>query len=251
MYKKGGIQISFRGIFIVLILIVVVVFGISFIRNLGGGSQMKFEEQISREPDPPIPMSSDPISFSRGKLVTASGNIEAVKIGILNPTNKNWTFRDAIEDDDFRLCGKGGDSVCYVNTGCTKGNKCNTDSAALANDPECVLLDNGDGVLDFNECGPPNSPPDGICFMDNIDCLEFADPDCAPTEGIRLVVECSSELSLKTRTNPKAINAGETKVFTALLEVKEGVPEGTYLCSVSVVGEDIRNVNKDLTVRVS
>ena len=122
---------------------------------------------------------------------------------------------------------------------------------ALANDPECVLLDNGDGVLDFNECGPPNSPPDGICFMDNIDCLEFADPDCAPTEGIRLVVECSSELSLKTRTNPKAINAGETKVFTALLEVKEGVPEGTYLCSVSVVGEDIRNVNKDLTVRVS
>lgn len=257
MSKKGEIQLSINAIIIIILALVILILGITFIKAMFGKTSVKFEESVSREPEPITPTASNPITLSRETVIADSGNTEALKISVFNPTDENWDFRDAIEQN-VNLCGINGDSICYINTGSSQGNICNNDMNALANDDDCRNLDNGynaDGRLDASECddegGIITELPAGICFLDNINCVQGADPDCAPTEGVSLSIECSRELKLNTQTTPRTIESGEFTIFTAVLEIEKGIAKQTYLCKISVIGENTEGVTKDLTVRVS
>jgi len=262
MQKRGTINISVNAVVIIILAIVVLGLCLGIIKGMFGKTTVKFEELLSKEPEPQEPYASEPITLSREAIRTKAGKTEALKIGVFNPTNKDWTFRDPIEDDE-RLCGIDGDNICYINSWSFQEGICNNDTNAIVNDNDCSKLDNhedhdepirGDGHLTNIECddegGILTMPPEGICFIDNMNCYEFEDPDCAPTDGVRLSIECGNELNLKTQTNPKTIEAGESTTFTALLEIKKNTPKGTYLCNIAVVGGGRKEVMKDLSVGV-
>ena len=180
MSKKGGLELSVNTIVFFVLAIAVLVLGISFIKVMFGKSTVKFEELVTNEPEPPASTANSPISLSRETISTVSGSTEAVKISVFNPTNQNWTFRDAIGEEDD-LCGKPGDKICYVDTGSTLGNICNNDVNAISTDTDCRDLDltyDGNNHLDETECndegGVLTDLPEGICFIhsDNSICGE-------------------------------------------------------------------------------
>lgn len=260
--KRGALELSIGAIVILVLAITLLILGVAFIMGTFGKTRVRFEELISKEAEPPVPSSSYPITLSRETITTNAGETEALKISIYNPTNEEWTFRDYIKGEPD-LCGLDGDRICYVNTRSTLDNICNNDINALANDDDCRELDevyhDGDGHLTKEEeCNPKKGsdeeghltePPEGICYIDNVNCPQGEDPDCAPAIGVRLSIKCSQELDLETKTNPKTIPAGEFTTFTALLEIKKGIPEKIYLCQISIIG-GAEGITKDLQVQV-
>ncbi len=250
--KKGAIELSVSSIVFLILAIAVLSLGLFFIKGMFGKTSIKFEELISREPEPPQASASYPITLSRETITANPGATEAVKIDIFNPTNIDWTFRDYVEDD-IGLCGVDDDNICYINS--AGGNSaCDNDLHATSSDNDCTELADKYTVssLTAEECkdegGILTEPPEGICFIDNINCQ--TDPDCAPTEGVRLQIECSHGLSLLTQTNPKTILSNNFVTFTALIEIDKGTSEGTYLCNVKVVGEGAEGITKDIQVKI-
>lgn len=240
--KKGALELSVGAVVILILAIILLGLGIGFIKGMFGKTTVKFEELVLREPEPPAPTSSSPITLSREIVTANAGETEALKISVFNPTNKDWTFRDALLEGATR-CGYSGDNICYVNSQDTSG-KCVTLDNAKIYDNECT------GTVTCGDEDPPG-PGEGECIIDNINCPEGDDPDCAPNEGVRLAIECSQELDLEIQTNPKEIISGESATFTALLEIKKGIPKKTYLCQIQVLGEGAGLSIKELIVRVS
>jgi len=223
MEKRGGFSITSNSIVIIILMTVILILGLSFIKGMFSKSTLSFEEKAIREPEPPVPTASEPIMLSREAVKTEPGGKEAIKISVYNPTGEDWIFRDYLQLDPDNPCTS--DNICYQSPTCTDDADCNTDPA-----PTCA--------------------PDGECLItfDPLVCRVGADVDCAPTEGVRLSIECG--LDIRAETNPKMVESGEYETFLALLTIKRETPPGKYLCKSTVIGEDIDEYSKDLTIEI-
>jgi hypothetical protein len=82
--KKGALELSVNAIVILILAIVMLGLGVTFIRNMFGKTSGQIEEMISSEPDPQQPYLSDPITVSREHIITTSGSTEVVKVSVFN-----------------------------------------------------------------------------------------------------------------------------------------------------------------------
>jgi len=253
--KRANTNTPSNFVVFTILAITLLILGLTFIKGSFQKTETQIDTKISEEQDPGIATSNTPITLSRETIKALPDSTETLKIRIFNPTESNWTFRDAIRDS-IELCGKPGDNICYISTG-SGNNLCNNDINAIANDIDCHNLDaqyNNDARLDVLECtdegGPLTRPPEGICFIDNINCPKGTDPDCAPNEGVRLEISCSNELNLTTETNPKTIESQESATFVALLDINMGTPKGSYLCEINIIGQNTGAYTKDLVVKI-
>jgi hypothetical protein len=253
--RKAGFSLSINFLVLVVMGFAVLFLFLGFFSGMFGSNKAAFEEIISNEHDPSVPTSEDSITLSRDLIHSFAGSVEAIKISVYNPTTHNWTFRDAI-NDDMGFCALSGDNVCYVNSR-SLGNKCNNGINAISNDDDCMQLDvlyGGDSVLGSTECrdegGLLSESPEGICYIDDVNCVMYADPDCAPTEGVKVQILCSEGLDLVTKTLPRTINSGDFATFIALLNIDGSTSEGRYLCEISVIGGTVKELAKDLIVNI-
>ena len=245
MLKKGAIQLSVNAIIILILAIAILGLGLGFITGMFGKTAAKFDELISQEPEPPKADASNPVTLSRESITSKPKNSEVIKVDIFNPTSEDWVFRDAVEIS-IGLCGVQGDSICYIDPVDTSG-KCRTKD----NDIDCKdengayytcnadsELGEGKGcvIVAGTNRGDWLCPAGGSDCRCDIDATIGNDPDCDPTDGVRLNIECSEGLKLETITNPKEIKSGKSTQFTALLNIDKKTEEGSYLCRVSVEG---------------
>lgn len=88
--RKSTLQLSVNAIVILIIAIVVLALSLGFIRTMFSGITTKSSALIEKEPEPPIPSSSDVITLSRGKLMTTPKKAEVIKINVYNPAAVDW-----------------------------------------------------------------------------------------------------------------------------------------------------------------
>ena len=91
MKKKGSLSLSVNAIVILILAIVMLGLGLGFIRGMFGKVSTQIEQQVSAEPEPPVPTASNPITLSRESIITNSGDKEVLKVSAYNPTNETWT----------------------------------------------------------------------------------------------------------------------------------------------------------------
>jgi len=82
--KKGAFSLSVNAIVILILAIVMLGLGVTFIRNMFGKVSGQIEEMISAEPEPQSPFRSDPITLSREHIITTSGDTEVIKVSVYN-----------------------------------------------------------------------------------------------------------------------------------------------------------------------
>jgi hypothetical protein len=258
MEKKGSINLSINAILVIILAIVVLGLGMFFIKGMVGKTTIKADELLDREPEPHMPTGEDPISLSRGKIVTNSGGTEVIKIKVLNPTGSDWIERKRLYHGliDSYVCGES-DHVCYIDN----ANGCDGSS-----DPDCNL------IADKNICNK-----DDICLVNKLSCPEFYDTalgspqrdsvklgeydpgnlmgsDCGSHPGIDLLIRCDNKLKINKLSEPKIIPSTEIEEFTLVLGITE-VVKGNYLCKVKVFGNDehgkwIEGFEKDINIEV-
>ena len=251
MHKKGAINLSVNVIVVTILAIVLLGLGLGFVKGMFGKTAMKFEEQISREPEPPNPTATNPISLSRENIKTNPEATEVVKISVLNPTSSDWVGRDFLYHGLTYpyVCGES-DHVCYVNLPDCDG----------STDPDCIDA-NKDACTD-----------DGFCLVNEQTCPDIEDAiirgeaspteefdlpdkdDCGPHDGVDLLVRCDNELEINKLSNPKIISAGDVQTFSIVLNIKRGI-KGRYLCQITVFGNNaegdlIQGFTEDLTIEV-
>jgi len=262
MGKKGSISLSVNAIVVIILAIVLLGLGLGFVKGTFSKVSTNFEEQIAREAEPPTPTSDMPITLSRENIKTDEGNVEIIKISVLNPTGSDWAQRDFLYHGLTYpyVCGES-DYVCYVNLaeGC---------DGSL--DPDCI------GIENKQEC-----KKDGICLVNNYECPEYEDvtdvsstwhdkfdvvvngefgpdeghsQDCGPHDGIDILIRCDNKLMINKLTNPKVIKAGEVESFTTVLDINKR-SKGSHLCKLIVFENDakgnlIENFQKDLVIEV-
>jgi len=88
--KKGAIALSVSAIVILILAIVILGLGLGFIRGMFGRVSVQIEEQVSAEPEPPNPSSSNAITLSRESILTYAGEKEVIKVAAFNPSNETW-----------------------------------------------------------------------------------------------------------------------------------------------------------------
>jgi hypothetical protein len=82
--KKGAFSLSVNAIVILILAIVMLGLGVTFIRNMFTKAAGQIEEMVSAEPEPQAPYRSDPITVSREHIITTSGETEVIKVSVYN-----------------------------------------------------------------------------------------------------------------------------------------------------------------------
>lgn len=263
--NKRAIQLSVNAIIILIIAIIFLSLGLAFIKGTFGKTAVKIEELILKEPEPPAADTSTPITLSRENIISKNGATELIKADIFNPTNKDWVFRDAVSNWDADLCGNDNDGVCFIRVG-------DPDCNSKIQDDDCLLeydctqnseLGAGIGCVMVISGNRTDWETQGLCIPGDSMCdcgIDITstgngigkDPDCDPTEGVKLKIECSQGLNLEKLTNPKQIGAGSSTQFTYVLKIDKKTQKGTYLCKIGVEGfiEGLEKYQKDLTIKI-
>ena len=91
MIKKASLSLSVDAIVILILAIVMLGLGLGFIRGMFGKVSAQVEQQVSAEPEPHIPTSSNVITLSRESVITHVGDGEVMKVSVFNPANETWT----------------------------------------------------------------------------------------------------------------------------------------------------------------
>jgi hypothetical protein len=235
--KKGSISLSINAIIIIILAVVMLGLGLTFIRGSFSKTSAQLEQQLATENEPPTPDSSNPITFSREVIKTQSKATEIIKISVYNPTNLNWDRRGSL--NEFYIgCGQA-DNICDKHTYCT--------SEQIAGDIDCSSDPVCDDVIDGTS--------DGYCVVSET-CEYPNDQDClyGLVPGVDLLFVCDNELQIISRSIPKVINVGDYETFSSVIKIKKGI-QGTFLCNIKVLGQDeetneIQGYEKDLTIEV-
>jgi len=231
--KRGGISISVNVIIIIILAIVFLGLGIFFIQHVfGKGTEIV--KMLAKEPEPSQPTKQNPITLSKQDIETSAGKTEVIRLKALNPTEQDWIFRDYI-DPSLNRCGNQNDNVCYVDK-----NNFNCDEASK--DSDCPLNP---------QCDTNMGNSDGICYIDIDNCPFPLDIDCNPTEGVTLRMDCSKGIAVNLITKPEQIKSGEVKEFAAVMKISENAKKGTYVCRISIEGEDVASYGTDIIFKVS
>lgn len=245
--KKGAMELSVGAIVALVLAITFLSLGLIFIKGMLGKMFSKFDEQISQEPEPPVPTTSHPITLSRNPIKAKQDTVEVIKVSILNPSQKDWSNREFIKTDN--LCGKA-DRICLIDVEDTT-ERCNTESNAKNNDPDCKAA--GMFGLSCKEDGKKDP-----CLISNIQgelyCPNFneesRDPDCNPKEGIDVYLTCDERMMEKPfERTIDGIDTNEYKTNILLLRLKEKIPNDQYLCQLRIFAEDSEYL-EDLVVRI-
>lgn len=245
--KKAAMELSIGAIVILILGITFLSISLVFIKGMMGKMFSRFEEQISQEPEPPKPTSSYYITFSRNPIKTKQENVEAIKISVLNPSQKDWINRQFIKTEN--MCGKV-DGICFIDKDDTTG-MCNTEGNTKKNDPDCTS-----GL--FTEIDCKDNGKKSPCLMSNIEgemycpgtTSDNSDPNCNPKEGVEIYLSCDAKLMEKPfKRSIGSIKTGDDKTNIVLLKLKSKIPNGQYLCQLRVFAED-KEYLEDLVVRV-
>ncbi len=244
--KRGSMELSIGAIVTLIIAITFLSLGLVFIKGMLGKMFSRFDEQISEEPEPPSPTTSNNIQLSRNPIITEQETVEVIKLSVLNPSKDNWINRQFINTEG--LCGKA-DGICTIDIKDQTGT-CDTESNAKDNDPDCST-----GIFTGMDCqeNSEKSPclisnlPEMYC--PNINELS-RDPDCNPIEGIDVFMACDDRIMEKPfKRKLEAIETGEFKTNVLLLRLESRIPNGQYLCQISVFAED-NEYAEDFVVRI-
>src|SRR3989338_6051733 len=114
MDKKGAMELSVGAIVVLIIGITFLSIGLVFIKVMLGKTFMKFDEQISNEPEPQKPSLSHPITLSRNPIKSKEDTVEVLKISTMNPSKKDWINRQYTRANN--MCGKA-DGICFIDKG--------------------------------------------------------------------------------------------------------------------------------------
>ena len=225
--KKAAIELSVTAIVILILAIVILGLGLGFIRGMFGKVATQFEQQIAVEPEPPTTSASYPITLSRESMITNAGNSEVLKVGVYNPTSRDWAEDTAWGCKNFTTQSECGSTINNPQYGCywytsSIPYRCTgtvTTCSGLGTDEDKCRLQKG-------------------CMWDTI---------CKDAVGIAPDLKCSSMPSDPVAdVNRKAIRSGESTVFNYLMTIPKDMPEKTYLCKV-----EIDDYQKDLTIKVT
>jgi len=245
--KKGAMEISVGAIVVLIMAITFLSLGLVFMKGMLGKMFSKFDEQISQEPDPPKPSLSYPVTLSRNPVKTKEGEVEVIKISVLNPSQKDWENRQFIRTEN--MCGKV-DGICYIDADDTTG-ACNIESNAKKNDPDCTS-----GLFTRVSCDANSEK--SSCLMSNIEgdmyCPNYneesREPDCNPKGEVEIYLSCDEKVMEKPfKRNIGSIKTGEYKTNILLLRLKSKIPEDQYLCQIRIFAED-NEYMEDLVVRI-
>ena len=240
-------EISVNAIVVLILAITFLSLGLVFMKGMLGKMFLKLDEQISQEPDPPNPTLSKSITLSRNPVQATEGTVEVVKLSVLNPSGQDWISRKFIRTDN--LCSKA-DGICFIDTDDTT-EKCNTESNAKNNDPDCATgLFTGMDCKDNGEKSP--------CLISNIEgdlyCPNYneesRDPNCAPKEGAEIYLTCDEKAMSQPFTRKiDSIKSGNYKTNILLLRLNKNIPNDQYLCQIRIFAED-KEYMEDLVVRI-
>jgi hypothetical protein len=244
--KKGAMEISVGAIVILILAITFLSLGLVFTKGLVSKMFMRFDEQISEEPEPPKPTMTKPITLSRNPIQAQENTAEVIKISVMNPTQTDWNNRQFIKTDN--LCGKA-DDICFIDKDDTTST-CDA-SSYEDKDPDCSTgfftsmdcLENGEK----SPCLISNLAGDLYCPLINELSRE---PDCLPRKGVDIVVKCDDrimEQPYKRTIDP--IKKGDYITNIIILKLKKNIMEDQYLCQVRVFGEN-KEYLEDLVVRI-
>ncbi len=245
--KKGAMEISVGAIVILILAITFLSLALVFMKGMLGKMFMRFDEQITQEPEPAKPSLSYPITLSRNPIITKQEEAEAVKISIFNPSKRDWIKRQFIRSEG--LCGKV-DGICYIDVGDTTGT-CDTESNAKKNDDDCKA-----GLFTGMDCGENGGK--SPCLISNTEggmyCPNFneqsRDPDCRAKEGVEVYLSCDERVMEKPfKREIGSILTGEYKTNILLLRLRSRIPDDQYLCQIRIFAEDKEYV-EDLVIRV-
>lgn len=252
--KKGAMELSIGAIVILIIAITFLSLALIFVRGMLGKMFMRFDEQISQEPEPPKPTLSFPITLSRNPIKSKEDTVEVIKISIMNPSQKDWINRQFIKTEN--MCGKV-DGICFIDVDDTTG-MCNTESNAEDNDPDCVTgLFIGMNCEDNAEKSPclisniynEDEPGGGPMFCP-MEPGTLPDPNCNPEEGVEVYLNCDETIMkkpFKRTIDPIYTNEFVTNIL--LLRLKGKIPDDQYLCQLRIFAEDMEYM-EDLVVRI-
>lgn len=88
---KASLSLSVSAIVVLILAIVMLGLSLGFIRGMFGKVSAQLEQQISAEPEPPIPTASNPLTLSREVIITHAADKEIMKVSAYNPTNETWS----------------------------------------------------------------------------------------------------------------------------------------------------------------
>jgi hypothetical protein len=237
-HKQGALELSVNVIVILILAIVMLGLGLGFVKGMFGKVSVSFEEQISREPEPPTPTTDTIISLSRENIKANSGETEIIKVKVLNPTDSDWDRRPDLYGG-FSGCGAS-DRICYIDN----DNGCDGES-----DPDCAgdtsrSCETDTICLINKDSGPNADPEDGverICppgwGLEADDCRTQLFP------GIDLLVKCDNGLQINKVSDTKIILSGEIETFTTIIQIKKGV-KGSFLCNMGLFGDVFQTLKK-------
>jgi len=250
--KRGAMELSISSIVILIIAITFLSLALVFVKGMLGKMFSRFDEQISQEPEPPKPTSSDQITLSRNPIKAKEDTVEVIKLSILNPSQKDWINREFIKTEN--LCGKA-DGICFIDEDEPTGT-CNTQANAKDNDPDC-------DYFFFPKCDSEEKD-EKSCLISNIDdgtptkgdlyCPmipgTLPDADCQPKEGVEIYLTCDKRIMEKPfKRTADTIKTNEYKTNILLLRLKEKIPDDQYLCQIRIFAED-EEYMEDLVVRI-
>ncbi len=226
--KKAAIELSVTAIVILILAIVILGLGLGFIRGMFGKVSTQFEQQIATEPEPPTVSAAEPLTLSRESIITNAGSTEVLKVGIYNPTSRDWANDSAWGCNRFGTqseCGTAADPQYGCVWSTSGGGIC------TGNVYQCVSL-TGTGAED--RCKKQRG-----CMWDST---------CKNALGAAPYLKCSGMATPITeqQANRKIIMAGESAIFNYLMTIPKNIVEKTYLCEIRIEG-----YQKDLTIKVT
>lgn len=221
--KKAAFSLSVSAIVILILAIVMLGLGITFIKNMFGKASGQFEELISNEPEPQTPTINYPITLSRDYIISNSGETEVIKVGIFNPMHFDW-IATYFSLGTSTHCKSHDDGVCYVRS----VGACKT----LNDDNDCTKIDDDhcsvyDGICYYNE-------NDLSCGHWNQTSFYTHDLNCG-YPGVFPLLNCT-DLNLWSKTYqalPKNIKSSSSETLNVIFEVPKA-PKGTYLCKAEI-----------------
>ena len=255
--KRGSLELSVSTIVTLILALTMLSIGLVFVKGMLGKMFNKFEEQIAKEPEPPKPSMSEPLTLSRNPMKAMEDTTEVLKISMLNPTSNPWQNRRYIRTEG--MCGKV-DGICFIDVDDTT-ETCDEDNYK-ENDPDCKLPFLTDMVTGM-DCG--NNSKKSPCLISNIYendedgggdmyCPRIpgqrSDPNCDPREGVDIYLNCDKRLMEKPfYRNIGSIQNGDHKTNMLLLRIEPEVNEDQYLCQIEVFAED-KEYTEDMVVKI-
>lgn len=241
--KKGSMELSVGAIVVLVMAITFLSIGLVFIRGMLGKMFNRFDEQISKEGEPPKPTLSNPITLSRNPVKAKQDSVEVIKASVMNPSQEDWTNRQFIKTSN--MCGKV-DGICFVDKDDETG-RCDTKDNAQDNDVDCDFIFFPSCEEDGKSCLISNIEGEMYCPNYN---QESRDPDCSEIPGVDIFVTCDGgimEKPFKRNLGSIQTTAYETNVI--LLKMKSKIPDDQYLCQIRIFAEDNEYL-EDLVVKI-